>query len=150
MLKDEQNVQIKVRQPLSSLSYTGTKLEEFYETIIAEEVNVKQVTHCNPEDQNLIVQLDKNVTPELRREGIMREIVRVVQNARKDAGLNVDDRIVLSLVSDSELLKTAIFEHSETIASETLAESIDPSALFEFVTETKIEGESLRITLQKA
>jgi isoleucyl-tRNA synthetase len=114
MSRDDKLGQIKVRQPLSNLTYSGGKLDGFYEQIIMDEVNVKNV-HAGKE-----FTLDKRITPELRREGRAREVIRFVQKARKDAGLNVDDRIVLGLkTSDAELQK-AIDEWRATIEAETL------------------------------
>lgn len=91
MRKTETEEQVKVRQPLAKLVYVGEKLEEFYEKIITEEVNVKEVA-CGEE-----MWLDKTIGEELAKEGFVRELVRFVQAARKKAGLLVDDRIMLSV-----------------------------------------------------
>jgi hypothetical protein len=66
------------------------------------------------------VALDLNLDEELRREGLAREIVHAVQNARKDAGLQVEDRISLALGGDGALLEAAE-AHRDYIAGETLA-----------------------------
>lgn len=66
------------------------------------------------------VLLDTNTTPELEAEGIARDAIRAVQEARKQAGLEVSDRIVLSLLAGSHLAQ-ALTQHAELIASETLA-----------------------------
>jgi len=148
MQKDETQEQVKVRQPLSSLSYNGPKLEEFYEGIIAEEVNVKRVVSLGTESVEREVSLDKVITPELHREGMSREVVRFVQSARKAAGLNVDDRIVLLLQTEDSELAQAITEHRETIQSETLAdEAADlPTG---HTTDVLVEGAVLKISLAK-
>lgn len=94
MQKSDTEQQIKIRQPLASLVYPGDKLPEFYEQIIMDEVNVKSV------ENGAELVLDKTLTEELKREGYARDIIRAVQAARKHAGLQVDDRIKLSLSVD--------------------------------------------------
>ncbi len=138
----------KVRQPLASLAYSGKKLSHFLEKIVAEEVNVKEVRHEDKEDE-LWVEIDKKLTPELKREGMMREVIRFVQNARKKAGLQVDDRIKLSLVADGELGK-AIREFQQTILDETLTESLDSSKEYGYKESVVIESVELTISLEKA
>jgi len=63
--------------------------------------------------------LDGRVTPELAAEGLARDVVRAVQQARKDAGLDVSDRIRLTLEASDDVL-AAVAEHSELVKSETL------------------------------
>ena len=153
MFKDENEAQIKVRQPLSELTYGNEKLDDFYESIIAEEVNVKSVKNAGEAKKidsalGLGVTLDKTITPELRREGMAREVIRHVQAARKNAGLNVDDRIMLSLVTDDGELNHAIADHDATIKAETLATIITFDA-YEHASDATIEGEQLTVSLQK-
>lgn len=146
-LSQRASVGIKVRQPIPSLTYTYKKLDSYYEQIIAEEVNVKQVAHRCSDDCE--VQLDVTLTPELKREGLAREVVRFVQNARKSAGLNVDDRIELSLTTDDDELTQAIDEHAGAIRQETLAIILD-SIKDGYEVVALVEGKSLNITLKKA
>jgi isoleucyl-tRNA synthetase len=149
MFKDDTEGQIKVRQPLSTLTYTGEKLDAFYESIIAEEVNVKTVTHAPEGAENgATVVLDKTITPELRREGLAREVVRHIQSARKNAGLNVDDRIKLSLEIDDDELQTAISEYTAVIMAETLATSITKD-IYAHVSTGAVEGLALKISIEK-
>lgn len=162
MIKDDDAGQIKVRQPLSELTYGGVQLDEFYQSIIAEEVNVKTVTEgfmTNENDERLeekkgeyYVALNKTITPELRREGLSREVIRHVQAARKNAGLNVDDRIVLSLTTDDDELNKVFKDSSliEAIATETLAKEVETGVVYEHAGEVKIEGVALAVSLQKA
>ena len=63
-------------------------------------------------------------TPELIRRGLAREVVRLVQEGRKSAGLEVSDRIELWLSAGSAELAEALDEHSADIASEVLAVSV--------------------------
>jgi isoleucyl-tRNA synthetase len=69
------------------------------------------------------VVLDTSVTAELEREGLARDLIRAVQQARKDAALQIGDRIALSLAGDATAV-AAIEEFRELIAGETLAVSV--------------------------
>lgn len=133
---------VKVRQPLANITVPSLGKFVNFEDILKEELNVKEV------GQGGEVKLELLITPALKREGLMREVVRHVQNARKTAGLNVDDRITLGLVSESKELQEAIAEHKATIATEVLADSITDDK-YTFEDEVNVEGENVRISLQK-
>jgi isoleucyl-tRNA synthetase len=70
------------------------------------------------------VVLDLDVTPELAREGVARDLVRAVQQVRRDAGLAVGDRVVLTLASGDPEVAAAVEEHRPMIARETLATDV--------------------------
>jgi isoleucyl-tRNA synthetase len=70
-----------------------------------------------------VVVLDTAVTPELAAEGLARDVVRVVQMARRDAGLAVSDRITLVVDAPGEV-GAAVGAHSAFVGAETLAESV--------------------------
>jgi isoleucyl-tRNA synthetase len=145
--------QLKVRQPLASITINGGQdlgpLESEYLSVLEEELNVKSVVWSTKGDFN--VSLDLELTTELIEEGISREVVRAVQNARKTAGLQVDDRISLSLYSDSTELKTAILNNSDYISVETLAKDLtQQSKVCDYSCEVKINGIDLKVGLSKA
>ncbi|MDO5092359.1 MAG: isoleucine--tRNA ligase [Propionibacteriaceae bacterium] len=71
-------------------------------------------------EQGETVALDLELTPELVRAGLAREVIRVVQEARKASGLDVSDRIRLRLAAEAKLAE-AIVEHADLIADEVLA-----------------------------
>lgn len=73
-------------------------------------------------EKSLTVALDPEITDELMREGIVRDIVRSIQNLRKEKGLEVTDRINLAVYGD-EQIRRAVEEFSDYMAQETLAES---------------------------
>lgn len=137
MKKTETEAQIKVRQPLVRLVYAGEKLDEFYEQIIMEEVNVKSVEHGEA------LALDKTLTPELLEEGKIRELIRFVQAARKKAGLNVDDRI--KLMVSMEVPET----YREMLMNEVLAEELVQEGNFGYDEIVKVHGEAVTISLEK-
>jgi isoleucyl-tRNA synthetase len=131
---------IKVRQPLALLKVPDLPPE--YYQIVAEEVNVKQVSAGSE------VELDTNITAELRLEGLARDVIRAVQNARKESGLEVDDKIKLLLATDSDELDEAIKTHKDMIMAETLAASLDSEGAGAAVP-VRVGGSSLGIKLSK-
>ena len=138
MQKSDTEEQIKVRQPLASLVYAGDKLDDFYEQIIKEEVNVKEVKNGKE------LKLDKTLTKELREEGYARDLIRAVQSARKQAGLNMDDHIKLSLSCDIPK------GYEDLVKAEVLADSIAKNENYATDTIAKITGENVTISLEKA
>jgi isoleucyl-tRNA synthetase len=153
---------IKVRQPLASATVWNAfdiaepaENYQAYLDILCEELNVKQVQlersgdHDKAHGASVYVELDLKLTPELKREGLMREVIRQVQQARKQAGLAVDDRIKLSLSSDAAELQAVLSDPDLTdqIARETLAESLDAAASDGFISEVKVGDAKLTISL---
>jgi len=134
---------IKVRQPLRQV--TVPDLPEAFKMIVAEEVNVKEVVTGKGKK----VTLDVKLTPELRREGMMRDVVRHVQNARKQAGLQVDDRIVLILQTPDKELAEAVKAHVGTIRAETLAVELKTEGADDQVP-VRVNGAELFVRVQKS
>jgi isoleucyl-tRNA synthetase len=93
------------------------------------------------------VALQLELDDELRREGLAREIVHAVQNARKEAGLEITDRIELTLGGDSELIEAAR-EHQPYIAGEVLATSVGYETSDGTI--ATIEGRELRISVARS
>ena len=133
---------MKVRQPLASVSIPAFGKTMSFEDILTEELNVKQVI------QGSEVELDLELTPELKREGYMREVIRHVQTARKNAGLQVDDRILFTLNTDDSEFREAIREHLETIATEVLGQKHTDGEMA-YTAEVKIDQVTLKISLEK-
>ncbi len=147
-LAERASAGIKVRQPLSSLVYNGLELSDGLLGIAAEEVNVKSVLRGEAAGEGTVV-LDTTMTHELKLEGIMRDVVRQVQNVRKGAGLAVDDRIVLTLVpedANGELMQ-AIQLYDDVIKAETLADELNLDGVGG--EQCKINGEMLAIRVEK-
>ena len=136
---------IKVRQPLSRLEVP--KLSDAYTLIIADEVNVKEVTWSKGSE----VKLTTTLTPELKAEGLMRDIVRQVQATRKSTGLEVDDRIVLTIqTEDGSDLAAAIQTHKDTIMAETLATELKTAGANPDLIPVRVNGMDLTIDVAKA
>jgi len=114
---------IKVRQPLQSITYHGEKLESELESIIADEVNIKEVK--NEKGDPNIVELDLNITKKLKLEGLSREIIRNIQSLRKKTNFKVDDRIRVYYQTEETDLNETMEELSDLIAKEVLAKEIE-------------------------
>ena len=151
---------IKVRQPLASVKLintisqdTSAEVAQFLIDIAKDELNVKSVeivTDSESQSAQPSVVYDLTITPELKREGLMREIVRHVQSARKQAGLQIDDRIVLSISSDDSEISQAVNAFADVIKSETLAVELNSVINESEKYDAKIEGKLVKISLKKA
>lgn len=131
---------LKVRQPLACVTVPEKGKTFDFTPILLEELNVKRVLYGDN------VAIDTEITPELKREGLAREIIRHVQSARKKAGLSVDDRITLQLETADSELRQAIDECATVITTETLAAFGKTDKNLSTV---KIEGVELSICMVK-
>jgi isoleucyl-tRNA synthetase len=115
-------------------------------SIITDELNVKEAIPINSGKK---VVVDTTITESLQLEGLMRDIVRQIQEARKKAGLNVSDRINVGLSSSDQLINRAIDKHKKTIDNETLILPGEVTkALYQDV--VSIGDQELTIAIQKA
>jgi isoleucyl-tRNA synthetase len=159
-LQARESSKIKVRQPLARaiLSGAGAELAARHSAIIADELNVKSVevgeppaaaTHAT--DGGMTTAIDTELTPELRGEGMARELVRAVQNLRKKSGLAVADRIVLG-IDAPEVVWDALGPNlswlgGEVLATDVVRGSVDAS---DGSGDVKLDGESVAISLKRA
>ncbi len=112
--------QLKVRQPLASFIYNnkeGKSLSKDLEEIIKDELNVKSVAIGNE------IILDTALTEDLKEEGMSRDLIRAVQEARKAFGFSPQDKIILE-IEDSNVGKMLIEKYSKMISKTVLAESL--------------------------
>jgi isoleucyl-tRNA synthetase len=116
--------------------------------VVAEEVNVKKVTLKKKE--NLEVELDTKITPELKAEGIARDYIRFVQDARKKAGFNVEDRISLSWKTTNQEVDEALIKQKDYIAKETLALEINSKKEdYEYEQTVKFDGNEVWLGISR-
>ena len=94
-----------------------------------------------------LIELDLNITPELELEGFARDIVRLIQQDRKEADLNLSDKISLFINVKSDIIKQAVEKNSEYIKKQTLANNIkivdNIDSKFKF--ENELDNENLVI-----
>ena len=137
---------VKIRQPLASVKVPQNAKSFDFTPILMEELNVKNVEFGGES-----VEFDFELTPELRAEGLMREIIRHIQAARKKAGLNVDDRIELNFTSENAEVLDVFKKFEQEISKEVLATKAEISEnQLDFVQVVKVEGSEVKISLKKA
>ncbi|MGH7156503.1 MAG: isoleucine--tRNA ligase [Candidatus Saccharimonadales bacterium] len=160
-LSQRAEAKIKVRQPLAKAVIEGTELSPALQQIIAEELNVKEVINEEGDSPDVAVGaptasvggvrvvVDTQLTDELKAEGIARDLVRAIQNARKNANFNVEDRINLRLETDSQEVNEAIKQFKEMIFSETLVTNeLDGEGQHQEA--FKIDGQEVKAYLERA
>jgi isoleucyl-tRNA synthetase len=133
---------IKVRQPLRELRIINAELRNEFVEIIKEELNVKDVIFGAEK-----IELDSEITPELRLEGQAREVVRAIQELRKEAGFEVDNRIKVAHAGGEEIFA----KFSDLIAKEVLADELTSGSLAEAALEkeVKVDGETIKLSVKR-
>ncbi|MGI8847498.1 MAG: isoleucine--tRNA ligase [Candidatus Dormibacteria bacterium] len=114
---------LKVRQPLASATVHGAGFSDELEAIFADELNVKRVLSAEKQDPHESVSLDTVITDDLRLEGLVRELSRKVNDLRKQAALQLGDRITLHIEADGDI-RRAVEKHREHLMGEVLASAI--------------------------
>lgn len=140
---------IRLRQPLAFARLeTPFELPEGLISLMAEEMNVKQISWHHAEAVK--VKLHTEINQELLYEGMARDVIRLVQDARKKAGLVAGDWIGLKLGSESAELTAAIEQHFELIKAETLASKLEVTEKeIADVSVGRVGGSNLQISLTK-
>ncbi|HEX4926248.1 MAG TPA: isoleucine--tRNA ligase, partial [Bdellovibrionales bacterium] len=124
------------------------------ETISNSEIEIRRVPLSGHEhlqsDQLITIEMDSSVSPEQVMEGLSREVIRRVQMARKNADLNLDDRIELQIKCSGEI-KDAVKVHAERIKAETLATGLEISEALSgaHVENSDIDGEPISVSFSR-
>jgi isoleucyl-tRNA synthetase len=144
-LKERDLAQISLKQPLTKLTITGTKIPKEYLNLILEETNVKKIEL--KKGKELQVKLDTKLTPELEQEGFAREISRRIQAARKKAGLNKGDKISLAIESEISLDKQKEFIKERTDSEKITINNTDGK--YDNTEEFEVKGKKFKILFTK-
>jgi len=149
-LEARAKAEIKVRQPLQKLKIKSSKfkINEDLLTILKDEINVKEIIFERKIKNE--VELDIKITPELKAEGQLRELMRIIQGLRKEAGYTPKDKIYLWLELPKEI-ESAINKHlndfKEKIGAKTVefrrTEKIDAEL------ESQIDNKKIWIGIKK-
>jgi isoleucyl-tRNA synthetase len=136
---------IKVRQPLLAVTIAEKRLNPELEAILLEELNIKAARY---QGEGGSLALDTEISPELKLEGLARDLVRKIQELRKQSGFSVEDRIRLFYDGDG-ILAEALERWRDYIATETLAVAVARGEAPDGAsTETlQIEGHDLKVSV---
>lgn len=119
-LEARMKAKINVRQPLAKLSVKSAVSENLVD-IIKDEVNVKEVVMDTALAEEVV--LDTTLTPELKEEGTIRELIRAIQDLRKEKGLTIQDRAILTIETDPKA-QELIAKNKEILSSTTLLKEV--------------------------
>jgi isoleucyl-tRNA synthetase len=144
-LAERQKAKIRVRQPLNELQIKNYWLKKDPELLelIKEEVNVKKVSFGKE------FKLDTKITPELKKEGIIREIIRHIQEMRKEAGLKPKDKIFVGYSGSEEVLKI-LERNKESILKEArILDLKKKEGNFDLERKVKVDNEEIILAIKK-
>src|SRR5680860_293323 len=142
-LAKRDEVGIKIRQMLGKMIVNmPTPLPEDYHFLIKDELNIKELIFNVKEGSELAIELDTDITPELKQEGIKRDLIRFINRLRQQSGLSLQD-VTRTFISGNPTIEEVISKFNEDIKKETLSESLKYSESLpevDFSYEVKIDG----------
>ncbi|MBX3176581.1 MAG: isoleucine--tRNA ligase [Candidatus Hydrogenedentes bacterium] len=118
------------------------------EVLTAEEVDVRLTPRegfAAAQGKQLVVVIATEITEELKQEGLVREVVRALQDIRKDQNLAYDARIRVTIETSDDALNAAIAKHQDYIAQEVLASALACGAAGDGAKEVEIEGSAVKL-----
>ena len=130
-----------------SIEVSGNEVELDSEKVLVERLEKDDLKVLN--DGTLTVGLDSKVTDELKKEGYVRDLIRGIQNQRKENGYNVTDRIKIKLSGDSDL-QNAFTMFEDFIANETLANKIEWTDSLQNFVEVDCDDKKWSLFIEKA
>lgn len=138
---------IKVKQPLAELkikkALENIQKNDSFHKLIKEETNIKKISFCKEIEND--IELDFEITPDLKEEGDLREIIRQVQQIRKEAGLTPNDKILVRFNGGEEICRM-VEKNAKFLAKEVIADAVEEREEDPSVTgqkKLKINGEEL-------
>ncbi|MBI3337647.1 MAG: isoleucine--tRNA ligase [Candidatus Staskawiczbacteria bacterium] len=153
-LAERSEKEIKVRQPIASIKIKSKTFsiegEKEILELIKDEVNVKKIIF-DSKIKNAI-ELDAKITQELKEEGIIRDVIRYIQDMRKKIGLKPEDKISISFSGDQEMNKI-LDKNKDFILREIKAKDFylekNSGTKFDLEQETEIGGQKILLKIRK-
>jgi isoleucyl-tRNA synthetase len=142
---------VKIRQMLGSITVKSKEviLADEYLDLIKDELNIQQVIWEDGELDYPEIALNTTITPELKKEGIKRELVRLINNLRKDLNLTLSDVATVLVIGADELISETLLEKNDEIKKDTLNSSIETSTEQLAGKEVKIDDCKFILVLKK-
>ncbi len=142
---------IKVRQPLGIIYTHKILLPKGFADVVSEELNVEKVEKgvgegITKQAFDTTVTLGVTITPELKEKGLLREIIRTINQIRKEQKLTISDRVIVRYSTNDAPLRFIFEKYVEEIKKSVLAFSIEEG---EAEQEIEIEGSKLKIAVIK-
>ncbi len=135
---------IKIRQPLNSISFQDKNMfNDLFVDMVKQEINVKEVILAEKD------KLDLEISPELKEEGVLRELTRQVNQSRKEANLSVNDKsVVLEYETSSPVLTAVIQKFQKELLENCSCQGIVAASGLT-AKDLNINGEKIKITIKK-
>ncbi|VVB74496.1 Isoleucine--tRNA ligase [Candidatus Tiddalikarchaeum anstoanum] len=147
-LDKRDEVKIPIRQALREVKITGCEFKDDYLELIKDELNVKKVSFIKGKE--IEVELDTKLTPELVKEGYARELIRRINDYRKELKLTIKDRVVLYLETSDKEIMDAFNEYKIDVLKSVQADKGEvklPKGID--AKEVSINGKSVKFTIKK-
>ncbi|MDD4443894.1 MAG: isoleucine--tRNA ligase [Patescibacteria group bacterium] len=142
---------IKIRQMLAGARIQSPQeLDESYKILIKDELNLQNLEIIVKEG-DVLVKLDTNITPELKQEGIKRDLIRFINRLRKQSGLSLQDKTE-TIISGNKMILDVISKFNAEISQETSSGKLifsTEEVIASFSDKIKIDGEEIVIYLKK-
>jgi len=153
-LAKRDEAKIRIRQMLNKITVKVEELDlsDDYIALIKDELNIKEVEVVKEKVDNIEVELDTEITPGLKQEGLKRELIRFINMLRKDADLSIGDTASVEIAGASEETLAVITKFKDELMSDTLSSDINVvDALSEVLIskEVKIDGVKVSLGLVK-
>lgn len=147
---------IKVRQPLNKLKVKSKKLKIWMTELLKEELNVKEIEAVKAvrkaknwsiqETTDIKVALDTQLTDKLKQEGLVRELVRTIQDTRKKSGFKQEDTVTVMLETDADELKSVVKKFNKQICKQTNCKKL---GLGKGQKEAVVNGNKVKLSINK-
>ena len=151
ILKLRQENNIKVRQPLNSVTLKNKiKIQKDLWNLLLDEVNIKNIYFDNTIASDIMI--DTTITPQLEKEGIMRELIRSIQELRQTANFIPQNKIKIAFLNTDEEIKKLIIEIADVLKKETKAKYIifQPISHYNQEGSLKIKNKTITIQIKKS